>query len=100
MYVCIRGGREWGIVSLRYFNPVGAHASGKIGEDPTATPNNLMPYVAQVYIMKIVGLIHPSLLVWTHTFCAYYLYFFIYILISLSSRYTTPALITTGCDGS
>jgi UDP-glucose 4-epimerase len=35
-------------VSLRYFNPVGAHASGQIGEDPRGKPNNLMPYVAQV----------------------------------------------------
>jgi len=39
---------EWRIVSLRYFNPVGAHESGLIGEDPNGTPNNLMPYVAKV----------------------------------------------------
>ena len=37
-------------VSLRYFNPVGAHATGRIGEDPTGTPNNLMPYVARVAV--------------------------------------------------
>jgi UDP-glucose 4-epimerase len=37
-------------ISLRYFNPVGAHASGMIGEDPKGTPNNLMPYIAQVAI--------------------------------------------------
>lgn len=37
-------------VSLRYFNPVGAHPSGLIGEDPLGIPNNLMPYVAQVAI--------------------------------------------------
>jgi len=43
-------GREWGVVMLRYFNPVGAHPSGKIGEDPTGAPNNLMPYVAQVAV--------------------------------------------------
>lgn len=39
---------KWKIVCLRYFNPVGAHESGLIGEDPRGTPNNLMPYIAQV----------------------------------------------------
>lgn len=43
-------GSEWGVVVLRYFNPVGNHPSGKIGEDPTGPPNNLMPYVAQVAV--------------------------------------------------
>jgi len=38
----------WRVARLRYFNPVGAHASGFIGEDPLGVPNNLMPYVAQV----------------------------------------------------
>jgi UDP-glucose 4-epimerase len=38
----------WRIISLRYFNPVGAHPSGRIGEDPEGIPNNLMPYVGQV----------------------------------------------------
>ncbi|KAF9433812.1 hypothetical protein BGZ76_008947 [Entomortierella beljakovae] len=41
---------KWNIILLRYFNPVGAHESGQIGEDPNGTPNNLMPYVAQVAI--------------------------------------------------
>lgn len=41
---------NWGIVVLRYFNPVGAHPSGLIGEDPNGVPNNLMPYVAQVAV--------------------------------------------------
>ncbi len=40
--------KEWTVVLLRYFNPVGAHESGLIGEDPKGIPNNLMPYVAQV----------------------------------------------------
>ncbi|GAB3370666.1 UDP-glucose 4-epimerase GalE [Lysobacter rhizosphaerae] len=40
----------WGIACLRYFNPVGAHASGLIGEDPRGTPNNLVPYIAQVAV--------------------------------------------------
>lgn len=40
----------WHIALLRYFNPVGAHPSGRIGEDPTGTPNNLMPFVAQVAV--------------------------------------------------
>ena len=41
---------HWQTGCLRYFNPVGAHASGQIGEDPRGTPNNLMPYVAQVAV--------------------------------------------------
>jgi UDP-glucose 4-epimerase len=44
--------REWAIALLRYFNPVGAHESGMIGEDPRGTPNNLMPYVTQVAVGK------------------------------------------------
>jgi UDP-glucose 4-epimerase len=43
-------GNDWKVVVLRYFNPVGAHPSGLIGEDPHGIPNNLMPYVAQVAI--------------------------------------------------
>ena len=42
--------QEWGIVLLRYFNPIGAHKSGRIGEDPRGIPNNLMPYITQVAI--------------------------------------------------
>ncbi len=42
--------KEWGIVLLRYFNPIGAHASGRIGEDPRGIPNNLMPYITQTAI--------------------------------------------------
>lgn len=42
----------WRIALLRYFNPVGAHASGLIGEDPSGVPNNLMPYIAQVAVGK------------------------------------------------
>ena len=47
---------QWRIALLRYFNPVGAHASGTIGEDPRGTPNNLMPYVAQVAVGRRAGL--------------------------------------------
>jgi UDP-glucose 4-epimerase len=39
---------DWSITILRYFNPVGSHPTGKIGEDPNGIPNNLMPFVAQV----------------------------------------------------
>ena len=46
-------GPGWGIALLRYFNPVGAHRSGRIGEDPNGIPNNLMPYVAQVAVGKL-----------------------------------------------
>ncbi len=44
---------QWQTACLRYFNPVGAHESGLIGEDPSGTPNNLMPYVAQVAIGRL-----------------------------------------------
>ena len=43
---------QWKIVLLRYFNPVGAHASGRIGEDPNGIPNNLMPFIAQTAVGK------------------------------------------------
>ena len=48
---------EWNVVLLRYFNPIGAHPSGKIGEDPNGIPNNLMPYITQtaVGIRKELG---------------------------------------------
>ena len=42
--------KDWSIVLLRYFNPIGAHPSGRIGEDPRGIPNNLMPYITQVAI--------------------------------------------------
>ena len=42
--------KDWSIVLLRYFNPIGAHISGRIGEDPRGIPNNLMPYITQVAI--------------------------------------------------
>jgi UDP-glucose 4-epimerase len=44
---------EWHVILLRYFNPVGAHASGRIGEDPRGIPNNLLPYVLQVATGKL-----------------------------------------------
>lgn len=44
---------SWNIEILRYFNPVGAHISGRIGEDPNGIPNNLMPFVAQVAVRKL-----------------------------------------------
>ena len=43
----------WNVVLLRYFNPIGAHASGLIGEDPNDVPNNLMPYITQVAVGKL-----------------------------------------------
>lgn len=45
--------KEWSIALLRYFNPIGAHKSGLIGEDPNGIPNNLMPYIAQVAAGKL-----------------------------------------------
>ena len=44
---------EWSIALLRYFNPIGAHKSGTIGEDPKGIPNNLMPYIAQVAVGRL-----------------------------------------------
>ena len=44
---------EWNVILLRYFNPIGAHPSGMIGEDPKGIPNNLVPYIAQVAIGKL-----------------------------------------------
>lgn len=47
---------EWQVMLLRYFNPIGAHKSGRIGEDPKGIPNNLFPYVTQVAVGKLVCL--------------------------------------------
>ena len=44
---------SWNAILLRYFNPVGAHTSGRIGEDPNGIPNNLMPYISQVAVGKL-----------------------------------------------
>lgn len=44
---------EWSIALLRYFNPIGAHSSGKLGENPNGIPNNLMPYIQQVAVGKL-----------------------------------------------
>ncbi|MCA0244262.1 MAG: UDP-glucose 4-epimerase GalE [Proteobacteria bacterium] len=58
-------GPAWQTACLRYFNPVGAHESGQIGEDPRGTPNNLMPYVAQVAVgrraeLSVYGSDYPT----------------------------------------
>ena len=47
---------EWNVVLLRYFNPIGAHKSGRIGENPKGIPNNLLPYITQVAVGKLVCL--------------------------------------------
>ncbi|PSN40758.1 UDP-glucose 4-epimerase [Blattella germanica] len=56
----INSDKSWSAISLRYFNPVGAHESGQIGEDPKGIPNNIMPYISQVAVgrrkdLKIFG---------------------------------------------
>lgn len=48
--------KQWNLITLRYFNPVGAHSSGQIGEDPNDIPNNLMPYISQVAVGKLTAL--------------------------------------------
>lgn len=60
-----RSDEEWQIAALRYFNPVGAHPSGRIGEDPNGVPNNLMPYISQVAVgrrekLSVFGNDYPS----------------------------------------
>jgi UDP-glucose 4-epimerase len=50
------GDPAWSVAALRYFNPVGAHASGRIGEDPQGLPNNLVPYIAQVAVGRRAAL--------------------------------------------
>lgn len=57
--------KDWEVVVLRYFNPVGAHESGLIGEDPTGVPNNLLPFVSQVAVgrrpeVRIFGSDYPT----------------------------------------
>ena len=52
----VRSNPKWNIGILRYFNPIGAHASGLIGEDPNDIPNNLMPYILQVASGKLIEL--------------------------------------------
>ncbi len=51
-----KGDPQWNVVLLRYFNPIGAHESGLIGEDPKGIPNNLVPYIAQVAVGKLPSL--------------------------------------------
>lgn len=56
---------SWSVAALRYFNPVGAHPSGELGEDPQGTPNNLMPFIAQVAVgrqpeLRIFGSDYPT----------------------------------------
>ncbi|HPY00174.1 MAG TPA: UDP-glucose 4-epimerase GalE [Candidatus Marinimicrobia bacterium] len=56
---------NWNVIILRYFNPVGAHESGLIGEDPNGIPNNLMPYISQVAVgrlpyLKVYGNDYPT----------------------------------------
>ena len=51
--VCAAPGSQWKVSLLRYFNPIGAHESGMIGEDPSGIPNNLLPYVAQVAVGRL-----------------------------------------------
>ena len=56
---------DWNVILLRYFNPVGAHKSGRIGEDPKGIPNNLMPFISQVAVgrrasLKVFGNDYPT----------------------------------------
>ncbi|MEX5260438.1 UDP-glucose 4-epimerase GalE [Kocuria sp. CPCC 205263] len=56
---------SWNVALLRYFNPVGAHESGRIGEDPTGVPNNLLPFIAQVAVgrrekLRVFGADYPT----------------------------------------
>ena len=76
---------EWRIILLRYFNPVGAHESGHIGEDPIGIPNNLMPYIQQVAVgrlpeLNVYGYDYPTkdgsaVSTFTFLYCRYLLLF-------------------------
>ena len=55
--------KKWRICILRYFNPIGAHKSSRIGEDPNGVPNNLMPYISQVAVGKL-----DKLNIWGHDY--------------------------------
>lgn len=60
-----RADNDWKIILLRYFNPIGAHISGEIGEDPVGIPNNLLPYIQQVAVgrlpvLKVYGHDYPT----------------------------------------
>ena len=66
---CSAKGDPWSITILRYFNPVGSHPSGLIGEDPNGPPNNLMPYVAQVGLCLVL-----SVRAWRETNALHYLF--------------------------
>jgi len=60
-----RSDQSWNVILLRYFNPVGAHSSGRIGEDPKGIPNNLMPYIQQVAVgrrehLSVFGSDYPT----------------------------------------
>jgi UDP-glucose 4-epimerase len=60
-----RADERWRCMLLRYFNPVGAHASGRIGEDPSGPPSNLLPYIAQVAVgrlpeLRVYGVDYPT----------------------------------------
>lgn len=53
LYDLVQSDRNWSVALLRYFNPVGAHPSGLIGEDPLGVPNNLLPYITRVAVGKL-----------------------------------------------
>ncbi len=55
-----RGRSGWNVILLRYFNPIGAHKSGTMGENPNGIPNNLMPYVTQVAVGKLKNSVYSA----------------------------------------
>ncbi|KAK8618039.1 hypothetical protein V6N13_115914 [Hibiscus sabdariffa] len=92
---------DWHIILLRYFNPVGAHESGKIGEDPKGIPNNLMPYIQQVAVGRL-----PELNVYGHDYPTKDGSALMAILLHLGSFFTTDKIgcvaynLGTGCGTS
>lgn len=55
--------KEWNVILLRYFNPIGAHKSGLIGEDPNGIPNNLMPYITKVATGELQELMYLEMII-------------------------------------
>ena len=73
---------EWNVVLLRYFNPIGAHKSGTIGENPNGIPNNLMPYITQVAVGSFLSSMYSEMIM-IHTMAQVYV--IIFTLLTLQS---------------
>ncbi len=76
-----RADNEWRIARLRYFNPVGAHKSGLIGENPSGLPNNLMPIISQVALGKTKSFLYMVMITQPWMVLLYVIIFTLLILV-------------------